>query len=128
MTDQYWGSSSCEIGPAVAIPGISKLVAENKQYAQIIRDFASEQNKFLKNEIAHLERIAELEAELKLTVTTAYHDGIVAEATKQLVVKDERIAELEEAIRQALDARRINKHPKALAVQRILEKAIGELE
>jgi len=100
MTDPYWGSSSCEIGPAVAIPGISKLVAENKQYAQIIRDFASEQNKFLKNEIAHLERIAELE----------------------------------EAIRQALDARRINKHPmanitrKALAVQRILEKAIGELE
>ena len=74
------------------------------------------------------DRVAELEVELRLTVTTAYHDGIVAEATKQLVVKDERIAELEEAIRQALDARRINKHPKALAVQRILEKAIGELE
>lgn len=43
-----------------------------------------------------LKRIAELEAELRLTVTTAYHDEIVAEATKQLVVKDERIAELED--------------------------------
>jgi len=45
-----------------------------------------------------LKRIAELEAELRLTVTTAYHDEIVAEATKQLVVKDERIAELELAL------------------------------
>ena len=40
-------------------------LAENNKYAQIVRDFASEQNKFLKNEIAHLERIAELETAIR---------------------------------------------------------------
>ena len=40
---------------------IAELEAANEGYEELIRAFALEQGQFLKNEIAHLERIAKLE-------------------------------------------------------------------
>lgn len=92
-------------------------LAENNKYAQIVRDFASEQNKFLKNEIAHLERIAELEALLKY----GRRPG------KSNLPYVQRIAELETAIRRALK-RKGSSHPNALAAVNILERALKKAD
>ncbi|MBE0526962.1 MAG: hypothetical protein IH631_08465 [Candidatus Thorarchaeota archaeon] len=72
-------------------------------------------------------RIANLEAELKGTVTTKYHDDLMQEWKNLEVVHLKRIANLKTAIRRALK-RRGSKHPNAVAAVNILEKALAEVE